>query len=122
MLGNILKNKKAQQTAEYALLISLVVAAVVAMQTYAQRALQARIRSASNYMATQMSDHGFNDDGQLQYQPYYLQKEYNVETSDDTKVLYSAQAGFGENRATDTLRRAGGYSTETYNITDSTDW
>ena len=37
MLRNFLKNRKAQNTAEYALLIALVVAGVIAMQTYAQR-------------------------------------------------------------------------------------
>ena len=52
MLRNFLKNRKAQNTAEYALLIALVVAGVIAMQTYAQRALQARIRDAAQYMAT----------------------------------------------------------------------
>ena len=41
MLRQLFKNKKAQNTAEYALLIALVIAGVVAMQTYAQRALQA---------------------------------------------------------------------------------
>ena len=51
MLRNFLKNRKAQNTAEYALLIALVVAGVIAMQTYAQRALQARIHAASAYMA-----------------------------------------------------------------------
>ena len=35
MFKKLMKNKKAQQTAEYALLISLVVAAIIAMQTYA---------------------------------------------------------------------------------------
>ena len=48
MLRNFLKNRKAQNTAEYALLIALVVAGVIAMQTYAQRALQARIHDASH--------------------------------------------------------------------------
>ena len=55
MLRNFLKNRKAQNTAEYALLIALVVAGVIAMQTYAQRALQARIHDASRIWPTQTS-------------------------------------------------------------------
>ena len=63
----LLKNKKAQNTAEYAILIALVIGAVVAMQTYAQRALQGRIRDASIYMKDKTSELGSTG----QYEPYY---------------------------------------------------
>ena len=43
-----LKNKKGQNTAEYAILIGLVVAAVIAMQTYVKRGVQGRMHDASN--------------------------------------------------------------------------
>jgi len=78
MLRQLFKNKKAQNTAEYALLIALVVAGVIAMQTYAQRSLQARMRDASQYMA-QTTD--FSGNGQFvsnQYEPYYMQSNYEV--------------------------------------------
>jgi uncharacterized protein (UPF0333 family) len=74
MFKKLLKNKKAQQTAEYALLISLVVAAVIAMQTYAQRTIQARIRDASQYMTQKTSALGSSK----QYEPYYLKQSYDV--------------------------------------------
>lgn len=83
MFKKLLTNKKAQQTAEYALLISLVVAAVIAMQTYAQRAIQARIRDASQYMATQTSELGTTN----QYEAYYHSSEYEVDrASTDTSI------------------------------------
>jgi Flp pilus assembly pilin Flp len=87
MLRNFLKNRKAQNTAEYALLIALVVAGVIAMQTYAQRALQARIHDASTYMTTQTGGaNGIGND--VQYEPYYLQSNYSVESnSTDDKRL-----------------------------------
>ena len=72
MFRKLIKNKKAQNTAEYALLIALVVAAAVAMQTYVQRALQARMRDASVYLTNQTSDMGTT----LQYEPYYLESNY----------------------------------------------
>ena len=80
MFKKFRNNKKAQNTAEYALLISLVVAAVIAMQTYAQRTIQARIRDASKYLVNQTSTLGQSN----QYEPYYLTSDYTVERSDDT--------------------------------------
>ena len=77
MLRQLFKNKKAQNTAEYALLIALVIAGVIAMQTYAQRSLQARMRDAAQYMtsgADQANTLGTTD----QYEPYYLQSNYQV--------------------------------------------
>jgi Flp pilus assembly pilin Flp len=74
MLRQLFKNKKAQNTAEYALLIALVIAGVVAMQTYAQRALQARERDAVQFMVNQTIALG----NTAQYEPYYMQTNYEV--------------------------------------------
>ncbi|MCP3685702.1 MAG: hypothetical protein GY861_23900 [bacterium] len=74
MFKRLRKNKKAQNTAEYALLIALVVAAVIAMQTYAQRTLQARVRDASHFLTTSTPELGLQE----QYEPYYLNQEYDV--------------------------------------------
>ena len=74
------KNKKAQNTAEYAILIALVIGGVVAMQTYAQRALQARIHDVSSFMTTNGSTdaQGCKIGSSTQYEPYYLHSDYNV--------------------------------------------
>ena len=80
MFRKLIKNKKAQNTAEYAILISLVVAGIIAMQTYAQRALQARVRDASSYLKNQTSSMGST----LQYEPYYLTTEYDVTRNEET--------------------------------------
>lgn len=83
MLRKLIKNKRAQNTAEYAILISLVVAGIIAMQTYAQRALQARIHDAAVYMANTA---GGNQLGKtLQYEPYYLNTNYEV-TRDENQL------------------------------------
>ena len=89
MLKRIIKNKKAQQTAEYALLISLVVAAVIAMQTYAQRTLQARIRAASTYLTNETAGLG---DTTNQYEPYYLETNYAVTTASTESELQKQRA------------------------------
>ena len=73
----IFKNKKAQNTAEYAILIALVVGGVIAMQTYAQRTLQGRLRDASVSLRDQTNAIG----NTLQYEPYYTNSQSNVDKS-----------------------------------------
>jgi Flp pilus assembly pilin Flp len=115
MLRNFLKNRKAQNTAEYALLIALVVAGVIAMQTYAQRALQARIHDAAGYMASSSNTvSGFNSS--TQYEPYYLQSNYSSNsTSDENKRL----AGGTEAQDSVTNSSRNGVQQSTYNGTDT---
>ena len=94
MLRNFLKNRKAQNTAEYALLIALVVAGVIAMQTYAQRALQARVHDAAQYMASADSNAAIGLGNSTQYEPYYLNSDYNVASSSvDNKRLGTGLVG-----------------------------
>lgn len=47
--------KKGQSTLEYAVIIAVVVAALVAMQTYVKRGLQGRLRQASDDIGEQFS-------------------------------------------------------------------
>jgi Flp pilus assembly pilin Flp len=65
----ILRSKKAQSTAEYAILIGLVVAALIAMQTYVKRGLNAKMKDATDRFATTTNLGSTN-----QYEPYYLQQ------------------------------------------------
>jgi Flp pilus assembly pilin Flp len=115
MFIKLSKNKKAQQTAEYALLISLVVAAVIAMQTYAQRTIQARIRDASSYLTSQTSDLGDTN----QYEPYYLESSYDV-VRDDTEVELQTQRAdnsglFAIDSVSNRVRLEGGVQKSNYN-------
>jgi Flp pilus assembly pilin Flp len=114
MLRNFLKNRKAQNTAEYALLIALVVAGVIAMQTYAQRALQARIHDASIYMENSTSNIGSS----TQYEPYYMQSNYTV-TSDstDNKRLGNALDAYDSSSG----RSRTGFENSNYNATSDMD-
>jgi len=83
------RNKKAQNTAEYAILIALVIGAVIAMQTYAQRAMQGRIRDA----AVQLRDVTSVIGNTLQYEPYYTNQQTDTVTEkvqDDTYKNYAS--------------------------------
>ena len=90
MLKKLRYRIKGQSTAEYAILIALVVAAVIAMQTYAKRALQGRIRDASLYMQNQIqdADNTTNRFNTTQYEPYYLSSEFET-TRNSTSNMFS---------------------------------
>lgn len=111
MFRKLIKNKKAQNTAEYAIVISLAVAGIMAMQTYAQRALQARVRDAAHYLTQTTNAIGTT----AQYEPYYLETSYTINTTDtDTKLLSNAYQFATQQRTfSNRVRAAGGY--EVYN-------
>ena len=115
MLRNFLKNRKAQNTAEYALLIALVVAGVIAMQTYAQRALQARIHDASQYMANIDSNSSIGLGSNTQYEPYYMNSSYDVNTNSvENKRLGNNLVGADS----ESNRTRSGSQTSTYDNTN----
>jgi hypothetical protein len=114
-------NRKGQNTAEYAILISLVVAGIIAMQTYAQRALQGRVQAASTLMADQgtAGTSNFVLDDIKQYEPYYLESDYDI-----TRNSAEAQRLIkGDTRAITTTedstrsRATGGYQRSNYSNT-----
>ena len=82
-----LKNKKGQNTAEYAILIAIVVAAVVAMQTYVKRSLQGGIKFVVDKSAATTS----------QYEPYYLEESTRTSVSEHADTEQTL-AGGGVNR------------------------
>lgn len=129
MLKRLFKSKKAQNTAEYAILISLVVAGIVAMQTYAQRALQARVKDASGLMTSIKGDTasssawsgaGGSMNQTKQYEPYYLSSNYESErTSEEFKSLgQNGVAGVGSNVVSN---RFGNQKT-LWNANDTSGW
>ena len=113
MFRKLKKNKKAQNTAEYAILISLVVAGIIAMQTYAQRALQARVRDASLYMRDVVNQLG----NSAQYEPYYLDTDYTInrDTSETRLLTNDATAGVRLDIVSNRTRGIGGSQVFTYN-------
>ncbi len=92
MLRKIL-GKRAQSTAEYAILISIVVGAVVAMQVYVRRGLQSRIRDVVNHEAAggDVGGQAFNFTDNGQYEPYYTDSEFN--SNRDAQINKTEQAG-----------------------------
>lgn len=102
----LFKNKKAQNTAEYAILIALVVGAVVAMQTYAQRALQGRLRDAAVKFVGDTSSLGET----IQYEPYYLNQRTRADKAQTDLDTYQQQT-----RSLVTYKRTASVDQTTFN-------
>src|SRR5437868_5254143 len=110
MFKKLMKNKKAQQTAEYALLISLVVAAIIAMQTYAQRTIQARIRDASAQLTRSTNELG----NTAQYEPYYLTTDYQTSRDESLNQIQGTNQ-FDTAEDSTRTRASGGFQETSYN-------
>jgi len=93
-----LKNKKAQSTAEYVIVLGLIVAAVVAMQTYIKRGFQGRIKDAVDYVDNAGQTNVVSFSGN-QYEPYYLSSNFDSTQNVDTREVLST--GGAVNRYTD---------------------
>ncbi len=102
------KNRKGQQTAEYALLIALVVGAAIAMQTYVQRALQGKVRDTSKFMTDSTNAIG----NTAQYEPYYLETDYNIQRNEQMTEFHDNATVRYE---TDNTRGRTGSTQSTYN-------
>ncbi len=76
-----MRQSSGQSTAEYAILISVVIAALVGMQVYVRRGLNARWKdvsdSASRVVAEQVGRDGTAVEYR-QYEPYYAASDYDV--------------------------------------------
>jgi len=72
-------NKKGQNTAEYAILIALIIAAAVGMQTYVKRGLQGRVKEATKHTGTaqEVAGETLTFTGN-QYEPYYAESDTKV--------------------------------------------
>lgn len=100
-----LNSKRGQNTAEYAILIGVIVAAAIAMQIYIRRGMQARLKDAVDFTRTADDDSGgflFNDT-RTQYEPYYSEGS-NLTTQQWGQSSEALQTGGGVVR--DTLSQA----------------
>lgn len=80
------RRSKGQSTAEYAIVLSIVLAAVIGMQTYMKRGLQGRYKSVTDAMT---STPAASPDGTItvstgptQYEPYYARESMTTARND----------------------------------------
>jgi len=74
-------NRIAQSTAEYAIIIAIVVGAIVAMQVFVKRGIQGRVRDVVDYTGganDQLAKDLFTGN---QYEPYYSESNMDVQSN-----------------------------------------
>lgn len=103
----LIKIRKGQNTAEYAIILSIVIGAVIAMQTYVSRSMKGGVKLAVDGLN--------NGEATQQYEPYYARSAYRTTTGDYTETE-STVAGGGVSRSTTgrDVSRAG------YHVVDDT--
>ena len=99
MLIKLVKFRKAQSTAEYAILFSLVVGAALAMQVYIKRSIQAKMHDAGVALTSVSDD--ITGDGvvigtTMQYEPYYKEQEFS-QVERETSAQTTTETGLGGN-------------------------
>ena len=83
-----LSTRRGQSVSEYVIVFGVIVGAVVAMQIYLRRGVQARMKDGSDHLASEMS--GLKGQHLLQYEPYYsADSNFNTKQTRDSKVAYS---------------------------------
>lgn len=87
-----LLNKRGQNTAEYAILIGVIVAAAIAMQIYVRRGMQARIKDAVDYS----KDNPQTVFNTSQYEPYYT--DQSMDTTSYSESTQGIKRGGGIDR------------------------
>ena len=80
--------RKGQSTAEYAIVIGLVIAAAVGMQIYVKRGIQGKVKDATDFTDEAAKDMLITK----QYEPYYSQSDLNS-TRAETSSQNTATGG-----------------------------
>ena len=82
LTGTSRSRVKGQYLSEYAIVFSLVLAALIGMQVYVKRGLQGRYRDIADTVVLSLREQTGKDDLSLQYEPYYI--ESNITTASGT--------------------------------------
>lgn len=78
--------RRGQSTAEYAIVIGLVIAAAVAMQVYVKRGIQGKVKDAVDFSKTDVTS-GVTIGATGQYEPYYLTQNLTSSSSGSTAAV-----------------------------------
>lgn len=112
----LLKNRKAQNTVEYAIMIALVIGAFSAMQIYVKRGLQAKLKAGADKIPGIIEGQaGGSAAGLLgaktQYEPYYIregQQDVQTTTSEGAEAGTISNTGGIRDLTGATSQRTGG--------------
>lgn len=109
-----IKRIKGQSTVEYAIILGVVVAGLIAMQTFVKRGLQARYHDGTKYLANQTDTIG----NSTQYEPYYLDSNYTVTQDKNASDTVTARGSTNRTLTKESRTRdTGGYEQQ-FNTTN----
>ena len=97
------KNRKGQNMAEYAILITIVVTAIVGMQIYVSRALKAKVAAVADNV-------GVGLDGianKKQFEPYYAATDYTIGQDQNINEKYKTGGAVDRNSVSEKTTRTG---------------
>jgi len=80
----LIRKRKAQSTAEYAIVFAIVIAAATAMQVYIRRSMNAKFKDGADAISQQGNGKLIGDyalAASKQYEPYYTQRDITTTTS-----------------------------------------
>lgn len=112
-----LNSRKGQNTAEYAILIGVIVAAAIAMQIYIRRGMQARIKDAVDYTRTADDDiNGMSGNlfTQSQYEPYYMSTNFTTTQTGESSEQMKLGGGMEKTITKETTERTGNQTYTNY--------
>ena len=112
-----LNSRRGQNTAEYAILIGVIVAAAIAMQIYIRRGMQARIKDAVDFARTGDDDSGgYLYGNEVQYEPYYMESGKSITTTQSGETTDAMQVGGGLNKTvvSESVARSGNQTIGNY--------
>ncbi len=112
----MLKIRKGQSIAEYAVLLSLVIAAAVAMQIYVKRGIQAKIKSGTDAFSDAGAGTVITVEGKSatlkalsQYEPYYQESQYE-RYQENIEQEHLGEGKIAKEKVSDiSAAKAGGY-------------
>lgn len=99
-------DNKGQYLAEYALIFSIVLAALITMQTYVKRGLQGRFKDATDEVIVSLREAKGNLNLPLQYEPYYTASKITT-IANRIRIESESLSGEKETEIDNTTTRSG---------------
>ena len=104
------RSRKGQSMAEYAIVLTVVVTAIVAMQIYVKRGLQGKVKDVTDNVGFGLADAGYKTTTN-QYEPYYAATDYQVGQDQNVKEAYQTGGTVSRTSLSEKSTRTGGSTT-----------
>ena len=103
----VIRNRRGQQFAEYALVLGLVVLAVSAMTIYFARSMKGKIKSAADHMGDGLTLNAGYTDVPVQYNEYYNENELTTKTDMNVNEAYQTGGAVARTSQSEKAQRTG---------------